>query len=109
MPDDARFRPLAAAAAAPGAIAPRLGREALRPLASIARRATTVAMQMLAVAIIVFAVLRIIPADPLALMLPPNATVADAERMRHAFGLDRSIPEQFMIWLEHALHGDLGT
>jgi ABC-type dipeptide/oligopeptide/nickel transport system permease component len=109
MPDDARFPPSAAAAAASSAIAPRLGREALRPVASIARRATTIAMQMLAVAIIVFTVLRTIPADPLALMLPPNATVADAERMRQAFGLDRSIPEQFMVWLGHALHGDLGT
>src|SRR5262245_2992620 len=109
MPDDARFPPLAASAAAPSAIAPRLGREALRPIAAIARRATTIAAQMLVVAVIVFTVLRTIPADPLALMLPPNATVADAERMRQAFGLDRSIPEQFIVWLGHVLHGDLGT
>jgi len=76
---------------------------------SIVRRAATVAMQMLAVAIVVFGVLRTIPADPLAMMLPPNATHEDAERMRHAFGLDRSIPEQFVVWLEHAVHGDLGA
>jgi ABC-type dipeptide/oligopeptide/nickel transport system permease component len=75
----------------------------------IARRAATGALQMLVVAIVVFGVLRIIPADPLAMMLPPNATSEDAERMRHAFGLDRTIPEQFMVWLGHAVRGDLGA
>src|SRR4051812_1756231 len=61
-----------------------------------------------AVSIIVFVVLRLLPADPLGMMLPPNATRADSEALQKAFGLDKSLPEQYWIWLRNALHGDLG-
>lgn len=64
---------------------------------------------MLGVSIIVFVVLRMLPADPIGLMLPPNATKADAEAIRAAYGLDRSIPVQYGIWLMSALGGDLGA
>lgn len=64
---------------------------------------------MLLLSVIVFVVLRALPADPLALLLPPNATQADAELVQKALGLDRSIPVQFVIWLRDALHGDLGS
>jgi ABC-type dipeptide/oligopeptide/nickel transport system permease component len=64
---------------------------------------------VLLLSIIVFAVLRALPADPLALLLPPNATPADAEAVRKALGLDRSIVVQYLIWLRDALQGDLGT
>jgi ABC-type dipeptide/oligopeptide/nickel transport system permease component len=57
----------------------------------------------------VFVVLRLIPADPLAMMLPPNATPADAALLRHQLGLDKPIPSQFLIWLVNALHGNLGA
>jgi ABC-type dipeptide/oligopeptide/nickel transport system permease component len=109
MPDDARSPPLDASAAASSAAAPRFSHETLKLATALARRVMTGALQILVVAIVIFGVLRIIPADPLAMMLPPNATSGDAERMRHAFGLDRSIPEQFMVWLGHAVHGDLGA
>jgi len=92
-----------------GSAVTRLARAVLRSAFAIVRRLATMTMQLLAVSIIVFVVLRAIPADPLAMMLPPNATIEDAERMRHAFGLDRSISEQYFIWLGHALRGDLGT
>jgi ABC-type dipeptide/oligopeptide/nickel transport system permease component len=59
--------------------------------------------------LIVFVVLRLIPADPLAMMLPPNATPADAALLRHQLGLDKPIPSQFLIWLVNALHGNLGA
>jgi dipeptide transport system permease protein len=94
----------------PASTAPtRLGRRELSLVLAILHRAATVAVQLLAVSIIVFVVLRAIPADPLAMMLPPNATYEDAERMRQAFGLDRSIPEQYLIWIGQALRGDLGA
>jgi ABC-type dipeptide/oligopeptide/nickel transport system permease component len=102
--------PRAEESAAPAnARAPRRRHDPLKLIVPIIRRIATVAIQMLAVAVVVFVVLRLIPADPLAMMLPPNATTEDAERLRQAFGLDRSIPEQFMVWLGHALHGDLGA
>ena len=42
------------------------------------------------------------PADPLAMMLPPIATPADAAALRHQLGFDKPIPQQFLIWLVNA-------
>ena len=64
---------------------------------------------VLLLSMVVFFVLRALPADPLAMLLPPNATQADAEVVRHALGLDRSIAYQYMIWLRDALSGNLGS
>ena len=63
---------------------------------------------MIVVSIVVFVVLRLLPADPIGMMLPPNATRADIAALQAAFGLDKSVPEQYWIWLRDALHGDLG-
>ena len=40
--------------------------------------------------------------------LPPTATLEEIEAKRHEMGLDRPLPEQYMIWLADALHGDFG-
>ena len=64
---------------------------------------------VLLLSMVVFFVLRALPADPLALLLPPNATQADAEVVRKSLGLDRSIIVQYLIWLRDALGGNLGT
>jgi ABC-type dipeptide/oligopeptide/nickel transport system permease component len=61
------------------------------------------------VAVIVFVVIRVVPGDPVAMMLPPGATPADIERMRALYGLDRTILEQFVIWLTGVVQGDFGT
>jgi peptide/nickel transport system permease protein len=73
------------------------------------RRLAAAIPTLLMLSLIVFVVLRLIPADPLAMMLPPNATPADAAALRHQLGLDRPIPVQFAIWLGNALHGNLGA
>jgi len=64
---------------------------------------------ILLLSMVVFFVLRALPADPLVMLLPPNATQADADVVRHALGLDRSIAYQYMIWLRDALTGNLGS
>ena len=75
----------------------------------LSRRLIAALPTLLMLALIVFVVLRLIPADPLAMMLPPNATPADAALLRHQLGLDKPIPSQFLIWLVNALHGNLGA
>ena len=60
-------------------------------------------------AVIVFVVIRVAPGDPIAMMLPPGASQADIDRLRALYGLDKSIPQQFFIWLGQVLHGDFGT
>ena len=75
----------------------------------IAQRLLAALPMMVVVSIFVFVVLRLLPADPIGMMLPANATPADVAALKAAFGLDRSIPEQYWIWLRNALHGDLGS
>jgi ABC-type dipeptide/oligopeptide/nickel transport system permease component len=75
----------------------------------LSRRLIAAIPTLLMLSLIVFVVLRLIPADPLAMMLPPNATPADAAALRHQLGLDKPIPAQFLIWLMNALHGNLGA
>ncbi len=78
-------------------------------LALLARRLLTAVPIMLVVAALVFTVLRLLPADPLGMSLPPNASQADVAAMRTEMGFDRPIAEQFAIWLGHLGHGDLGV
>jgi peptide/nickel transport system permease protein len=57
----------------------------------------------------VFFVIRIVPGNPIAMMLPPGATEEDIARLTERYGLDASIPEQFLIWCQGVLQGDFGT
>jgi peptide/nickel transport system permease protein len=77
-------------------------------LGIIVRRLLVAIPMMLVVSIMIFVVLRLLPTDPLAMSLPPNATHAAAEAMRHSLGLDKPIMEQYVIWLGHVVQGDLG-
>ncbi len=75
----------------------------------IMTRSVTTLITLFGVAVIVFVVIRLAPGDPIAMMLPPGASAADMERLRALYGLDRSIPEQFAIWLGNVVRGDFGT
>jgi len=63
---------------------------------------------LLAVSALLFCALRLLPVDPAAMSLPPTATIAEIDAQRHAMGLDRPLPEQYLIWLDAALHGNFG-
>ena len=60
------------------------------------------------VAVLVFLMLRLTPGDPAAVLAGEQATTEQIAMIRANLGLDRSIPEQFVIWLGHLLQGDLG-
>lgn len=75
----------------------------------LASRLLTTLITLLGVAVIVFVVIRVVPGNPIAMMLPPGATEADIERLRTLYGLDKSIFEQFVIWFGNVLQGDFGT
>ncbi len=63
---------------------------------------------LLGVALIVFVLLRIVPGDPVAMMLPPGATAEDVTRLRAQHGLDAPVAKQFMIWAGEMLRGNFG-
>lgn len=67
------------------------------------------AITLFGVAVIVFFVIRVVPGNPIAMMLPPGASEDDIARLQALYGLDKSIPEQFIIWLANVLQGDFGT
>lgn len=52
------------------------------------------------VSITVFALIRFIPGDPAALMLGDMAQPEQIAQMRTELGLDKSMPQQFVIWAE---------
>jgi peptide/nickel transport system permease protein len=72
-------------------------------------RLMTTAVTLIGVAVIVFFVIRVVPGNPIAMMLPPGATEEDIARLTARYGLDKSIPEQFLIWVQGVLQGDFGT
>ncbi len=63
---------------------------------------------LLGVALIVFVLMRIVPGDPVAMMLPPGATAEDVTRLRALHGLDAPVAKQFMIWAGEVLRGNFG-
>lgn len=78
-------------------------------LRNILFRLLTTAITLFGVAVIVFVVIRVVPGDPIAMMLPPGATDEDIDRLRALYGLDKSIFRQFLIWAGNVLQGDFGT
>jgi dipeptide transport system permease protein len=74
----------------------------------IARRLLAAIPILLVVSALLFCVLRLLPVDPAAMSLPPTATIAEVEAKRREMGLDRPLPQQYLIWLADTLHGDFG-
>src|SRR5437763_8130572 len=63
---------------------------------------------MAVVALFVFLLLRLTAGDPAAIIAGDNATSAQVAQIRARLGLDRPIPQQFVIWLGQILRGGLG-
>ena len=78
-------------------------------LRTLLLRLLTTAVTRFGVAVIVFFVIGVVPGNPIAMMLPPGATPADIAGLTAKYGLDKSIPQQFLIWALGVLHGDFAT
>src|SRR5258708_39727391 len=74
----------------------------------IIRRLVLIPPTLAGVAVIVFVLLRVVPGDPIAMMIPPGASPADIDRLRAFYGLDQSLPQQFITWFGQALSGNFG-
>ena len=74
----------------------------------LARRLLATLPVMLVVAVLVFLMLRLVPGDPAAVIAGDAASTEQIAQIRTSLGLDRSIPEQFVIWFGRVLTGDLG-
>ena len=76
--------------------------------AFLLRRLLATIPVLLVVSVLVFLMLRLTPGDPAAVLAGDAATTEQIAKIRTGLGLDRSIAEQFGIWIGHALTGDLG-
>jgi peptide/nickel transport system permease protein len=77
-------------------------------LKNIFIRIFSIMITLTGVAIIVFFVIRVVPGNPISMMLPPGATEDDILRLKALYGFDKTIIQQFFIWINGVLHGDFG-
>jgi peptide/nickel transport system permease protein len=63
---------------------------------------------LLLVTVLVFLAIKLIPGDPARAILGERATDEAVEALRHQWGLDRPLAEQYLLYMQRLLHGDLG-
>jgi peptide/nickel transport system permease protein len=63
---------------------------------------------VLGVTIITFFILRLIPGDPVLVMLGTHYTPKDAANLRAALGLSRPLWEQYLLFMNNLIHVNLG-
>jgi peptide/nickel transport system permease protein len=64
---------------------------------------------LLLAAVAVFAIIRLIPGDPVQTMMGESGTAEQMAAVRTQLGLDRTLPEQFLHWLMTILSGNFGA
>ncbi len=74
----------------------------------LVRRGVQALIVIWGVSVIVFALVRLAPSDPVTLMLSESATPQQIAEARHQMGFDQPIFVQYGVFVQHALQGDLG-
>ena len=73
----------------------------------ILRRFFQSLLALLAISMLIF-IMRRLTGDPVMLMLPDDASREDIAQLRHALGLDQSLPVQYWVFISKAGRGDFG-
>jgi peptide/nickel transport system permease protein len=77
----------------------------------IVRRLLLSIIVLLVVSVMIFALMRLLPGDPLRLYLGSQMQAYDEETLeyyRHEYNLDKPLVTQYFIWMGGVIHGDLG-
>lgn len=77
--------------------------------AYIVKRLLGTVPTLLLVAVAVFLFVHVLPGDPARLAAGQDADEATVALVRHQLGLDLPLPQQFVRYFDHMLHGDLGA
>src|SRR5258708_15780132 len=56
-----------------------------------------------------FSLVSIAPGGRLQTVLPPDATAETVAIVKHAYGFDKPLPVQFVVWLGRVVTGDFGV
>lgn len=88
----------------------RIGKECdVAILPYIARRTLSMIIVMIFVTFLTFGALKVVPGDPVQMLLGDFATQEAVEQGRRQLGLDRPFLLQYILFLNRAVHGDLGV
>ena len=74
----------------------------------VVRRLALLAVSLIASSALVFLLLRLLPGDLAQAKLGIYGTPEALAQLRAEYGLDKSLPEQYLSWLSKAVRGDLG-
>jgi peptide/nickel transport system permease protein len=72
------------------------------------RRLLLAVPTLIGASLIVFAMVHLAPGDPIAAVMPAEASPADVAAAKKALGFDRPLPVQYLLWLKRVATGDLG-
>lgn len=78
-------------------------------LGFLIRRVLLLLPVFLAVSVVIFLILHLIPGDPVDNLLKVGSSASKRAEIEARYGLDRPLVVQYGIWLGHVLQGDLGT
>lgn len=75
------------------------------------KRLITMIPVVLIISILIFSVVKAMPGDEVTTYLGPGSRASEETRqeVRAKLGLDKSLPEQYVLWLQRIATGDLGT
>jgi len=73
----------------------------------IVSRIGQMAITMFIVSLLVFFMIRL-KGDPITIMAPPHFNEEQVEALRHAWGFDKPLPEQYWVFITKAVTGDFG-
>lgn len=74
----------------------------------ILRRTGMAIPTLLGVSLLIWLLLSILPGDPLASLLAPDATPEDRANLSAELGLNRPLPVRYASWMSDVLQGDFG-
>ncbi len=75
----------------------------------LVRRLILVIPVLMGILLVTFTITRLVPGNPCYVMLGEKATVDACDQFMHRYGLDKSIPEQFVRYMLNLLKGDFGN
>src|SRR5499425_2146885 len=74
----------------------------------VGRRLVLAIPTLLGASIIVFAMVHLAPGDPIAAVMPVDASKEQIEAAKQAYGFDKPLAVQYLLWLGRVVTGDLG-
>lgn len=77
--------------------------------AYIRNRLVLMVFVLFGVTIVIFSMVHFLPGDPAAILLGERATVQNTAELREQLGLNRPLPEQYLLFLTGLLQGQMGT